>query len=99
HMRGQQAKNEKNAQRIAMWRDAFADKRTGIHQTIQDLLWNYAAFRTTVRIVRLANDARGARPPLNQMIFNMVSEGFWSGLLLGTRRLLDRGPLSGPKGV
>ncbi|MEO9336772.1 hypothetical protein ABFT80_04975 [Mesorhizobium sp. SB112] len=98
-MRGQQAKNEKNAQRIAMWRDAFADKRTGIHQTIQDLLWNYAAFRTTVRIVRLANDARGARPPLNQMIFNMVSEGFWSGLLLGTRRLLDRGPLSGPKGV
>jgi len=86
-------------QRIAAWRDAFQDETTGIHRTIQDLLWNYAAFRTTVRIVRLANEKGGARPPLNQMIFNVVSEGFWSGLLLGTRRLLDKAPINGPKGV
>lgn len=86
-------------QRIAAWRDAFQDETTGIHQTIQDLLWNYAAFRTTVRIIRLANEKGGARPPLNQMIFNLVSEGFWSGLLLGTRRLLDKAPINGPKGV
>ncbi|WP_205041991.1 hypothetical protein [Rhodoligotrophos defluvii] len=86
-------------QRIAIWRDAFQDETTGIHRTIQDLLWNYAAFRTAVRIVRLANEKRGARPPLNQMIFNLVSEGYWSSLLLGTRRLLDKGPISGPKGV
>lgn len=86
-------------QRIAAWRDAFQDETTGIHRTIRDLLWNYAAFRTTVRIVRLANEKGGARPPLNQMIFNLVSEGFWSGLLLGTRRLLDKAPINGPKGV
>lgn len=86
-------------QRIAAWRDAFQDETTGIHRTIRDLLWNYAAFRTTVRIVRLANEKRGTRPPLNQMIFNLVSEGFWSSLLLGTRRILDKAPINGPKGV
>ncbi len=86
-------------QHIATWRDAFRDETTGIHRTIQDLLWNYAAFRTTVRIVRLANEKRGSRPPLNQMMFNLVSEGYWSSLLLGTRRLLDKAPINGPKGV
>ncbi|WP_372501608.1 hypothetical protein P7L66_23855 [Tistrella mobilis] len=86
-------------QHIATWRDAFRDETTGIHRTIQDLLWNYAAFRTTVRIVRLSNEKRGSRPPLNQMMFNLVSEGYWSSLLLGTRRLLDKAPINGPKGV
>ncbi|MDP2699407.1 hypothetical protein [Thalassospira sp.] len=110
-MHGNRTKSEQNAQRITAWRDAFTDDRTGIHRTIQDLLWNYAAFRTTIRIVRLANERRGPRPPLNQMIFNLVSEGFWLSLLLGTRRLLDKGPtmgtrrlldkgpINGPKGV
>ena len=98
-MEGNQTSSIRREQRIAAWRDAFTDDRTGIHRTIQDLLWNYAAFHTTVRIVRLANDTRGARTPLNQMIFNLVAEGFWSSLLLGTRRLLDRGNIQGMKGV
>lgn len=33
------------------------------------------------------------------MIFDLMAEGFWSSLLLGTRRLLDKGPINGPKGV
>ncbi|MER9057026.1 hypothetical protein [Mesorhizobium sp. M0910] len=33
------------------------------------------------------------------MLFNLISEGYWSSLLLGTRRLLDKAPLNGPKGV
>ncbi|GLS35035.1 hypothetical protein GCM10010869_06230 [Mesorhizobium tianshanense] len=86
-------------ERISRWREAFRDDTTGIHKTVQDLLWNYAAFRTTVRIVRLANERREARPPLNQMLFNLISEGYWSSLLLGTRRLLDKAPLNSPKGV
>jgi hypothetical protein len=98
-MEGNQTSSIRREQRIAAWRDAFTDDRTGIHRTIQDLPWNYAAFRTTVRIVRLANDTRGARVPLNHMIFNLAAEGFWSSLLLGTRRLLDRGNIQGMKGV
>ncbi len=86
-------------QHIAAWRDAFRDETTGIHRTIQDLLWNYAAFRTTVRIVQLAGEKTDTRPPLNQMMFNLVSQGYWSSLLLGTRRLLDKAPINGPKGV
>ncbi len=98
-MENDQTSSIRREQRIAAWRDAFTDETTGIHRTIQDLLWNYAAFRTTVRIVLLANNTRGARAPLNQMIFNLVAEGFWSSLLLGTRRLLDRGNIQGMKGV
>ncbi len=31
-------------ERIARWRDAFRDDTTGIHKTLDDLVWNYAAF-------------------------------------------------------
>lgn len=86
-------------QHIAAWRDAFRDETTGIHRTIQDLLWNYAAFRTTVRIVQLAGEKTDTRPPLNRMMFNLVSEGYWLSLLLGTRRLLDKAEINVPKGV
>lgn len=92
-------RSKQQIERIARWREAFCDDATGIHKTVQDLLWNYAAFRTTVKIVRLANERRGEKAPLNQMLFNLISEGYWSSLLLGTRRLLDKAPLSGPMGV
>lgn len=85
--------------RIALWRDAFRDKRTGIHQTLDDLIWNYAVFRTAIRIVRLANEKREDRPLVNQMLFDMIQSGYWSGLLLGIRRLLDRGGIKGKQGV
>ncbi|WNV09789.1 hypothetical protein [Tardiphaga sp. 709] len=84
---------------IARWRDAFRDDTTGINKTVQDLLRDYAAFRTVIKTVRLANEREGTDPPLNQMLFNLVSQGFWSSLLLGTRRLLDKGGSSGKKGV
>ncbi|WP_442879873.1 AbiU2 domain-containing protein [Aurantimonas sp. E1-2-R+4] len=91
-------RSKQQIERIARWREAFCDDTTGIHKTVQDLLWNYAAFRTTVKILRLANERRDERAPLNQMLFNLISEGYWSSLLLGTRRLLDKAPLSvGPE--
>ena len=49
--------------------------------------------------MQLAGEKTDTRPPLNQMMFNLVSEGYWSSLLLGTRRLLDKAPINGPKGV
>ena len=38
-------------QHIAAWRDAFRDETTGIHRTIQDLLWNYAASVSAVPVM------------------------------------------------
>ncbi len=86
-------------ERIKRWREAFCDDTTGILKSVQDLLWNYAAFQTTVEIVRLASKRRDENANLNQMLFNMISEGYWSSLLLGTRRLLDNRALKGESGV
>lgn len=86
-------------ERIERWREAFCDDTTGIRKTVEDLLWNYAAFQTTVQIVRASNERQDCGMPLNQMLFNLISEGYWSSLLLGTRRLLDKHPVKGPKGV
>ena len=86
-------------ERIAAWKQAFRDETTGIHKTVRDLIWNYAAFRTTIRIVRLGNERREETPRLNQMLFELISDGYWSSLLVGIRRLLDKGPIRGPRGV
>lgn len=85
--------------RIDTWREAFNDETTGILRTVNDLLWNYAAFRTAIRIVFLANKNRHEKPPINQMMFDLIASGYWSSLLLGVRRLLDKGHLKGDQGV
>lgn len=95
----QSQRDQNLKERIGIWREAFRDKRTGIHQTLDDLIWNYAVFRTAIRIVRLANERREDRAPINQMLFDMIQSGYWSGLLLGIRRLLDRGGIKGKQGV
>lgn len=91
--------------RIANWKTAFTDDVTGIHRTIDDLLWDYASFRTAIRIVNLANQRQRAQPsdtdkaPFNQMLFDLLAKGYWSSLLLGARRLLDPHHLNGSRGV
>ncbi len=92
-------KLEDQIERIKRWQEAFRDDTTGIHKTVQDLLWNYAAFQTTVQIIHLASERQDEGAALNQMLFNLIREGYWSSLLLGTRRLLDNHALKGPKGV
>ena len=84
---------------IERWREAFRDDTTGIYSLVQDLLWNYAAFQTTVQIVNLASQRQDEGVTLNQMLFNLIREGYWSSFLLGARRLLDKGVFNGPKGV
>ncbi len=92
-------KLEGQIERIKRWQEAFRDDTTGIHTTVQDLLWNYAAFQTTVQIVHLASERQDEGATLNQMLFNLIHEGYRSSMLLGTRRLLDKHALKGPKGV
>lgn len=92
-------KLERHVERIERWREAFCDETTGIRKSVEDLLWNYAAFQTTVQIVHLASERHDESANLNQMFFNMISEGYWSSLLLGTRRLLDNTAVKGEAGV
>ncbi|MCR6634738.1 hypothetical protein [Devosia sp.] len=93
------------AARLADWKSAFKDEVTGIQTIMDDMLWDYAAFRTAISIVYLANQRQRANNPqddaatLNQMLFNLLAKGYWSSLLLGARKLLDDGPIRGPRGV
>ncbi|MAW99377.1 MAG: hypothetical protein CMN72_06920 [Sphingomonas sp.] len=92
-------------ERIQSWKSAYDDDETGVVVAIESMLWDYAVFRTTIRIINIANRRHregGCQinlPSPNQMIFNLLAEGYWTRLLLGTRKMLDRAPLSGPKGV
>ncbi|WP_373413739.1 hypothetical protein [Ensifer aridi] len=85
--------------RIRNWKEAFSDETSGIYSTLADLHWKYAAFRTAVAIIRHANDHPGKGHHPNRMLFDLIAESFWMGTLLGVRRLLDRGDLTGDKGV
>lgn len=95
---GDQAERQLAA-RVDRWREAFSDEVTGIQRTTDDLLWKYASFRMAVRIVHLANQSGRNNPPINQMLFNLIADGYWSHLLLAVRRLLDKGHLRGRDGV
>lgn len=100
-----QQAEENLRKRIASWKDAYTDTNTGICSNVEGLLWDYAAFGTAMRIVFLNNQrlrAEGTdkkRKPANPLLFDLLARGYWSGLLLGTRRLVDPGPLAGDKGV
>ncbi|MER8646712.1 hypothetical protein [Mesorhizobium sp. M1252] len=91
--------------RISNWKLAYTDDTTGILIALEDMLWDHAAFRTAIRIVALANRRRLVELPgsdassLNQMLFDLLAKGYWSSLLLGTRKLLDPHPLYGVRGV
>lgn len=96
---------EAQSRRIASWKAAFLDPVTGIQTSLDEMLWDYAAFRTAIRIVNLANKRHresGAGDDtalLNHMLFDLLAKGYWSSLLLGVRKLLDAAPLAGPRGV
>ncbi|WP_187968147.1 hypothetical protein [Aquibium microcysteis] len=85
--------------RILLWRQAFQDCEMGINNSVSEMLWDFAAFRSIVSAIRFSNQYREKSPPINGMLFEMISNGYWYKLLMGIRRLLDRAPLHGPKGV
>lgn len=92
-------KIKQQIERIERWREAFTDSTTGINTTVDDLLWKYAAYEMTVKIVKLTDERLDQGAALNQILFDLMRDGFWANLLIGTRRLLDKGSLKGPQGV
>lgn len=86
--------------RIARWRDAFVDEETGILPSLENLIWDYAVYCIVIRTIYLANQKRESRPPINGMLFELISKGYWSTLLLGIRRLVDEsGAIKGGRGI
>lgn len=97
--------DQKLLQHIAGWRAAYNDDTTGVLVTIEAMLWDHAAFMTAIKIANLANQLQRATETgsgalrVNSMLFELLAKGYWSTLLIGARRLLDREMISGRRGV
>ena len=85
-------------ERIARWKQVCETDTHSIQRAISKLAWDLAVYSCVVEIVRVAptND-RGKL--LNGMVMDMLAKGFWANTMLAIRRLADRGPINGPKGV
>ncbi|MDI4665038.1 hypothetical protein K9U40_11955 [Xanthobacter autotrophicus] len=84
---------------IEAWRRAFETEENAVVPTLSAFAWNYAAFTTVVRVVDHAPvDAEGEKQ-LNGMVLELLRSTFWGSAVLAIRRMVDRGPLIGPKGV
>lgn len=49
--------------------------------------------------VQAAPEASDGRKRLNFLTLDLLSECYWASFLMAMRRVVDRGPLRGPKGV
>lgn len=83
---------------IARWKHAFNKDENSIQSTLLSLAWNYASYHSIVRAANLHPDVDGKKE-LNGLLFELLRSGYWAGTLLAIRKVTDRGPLRGPRGV
>ena len=86
-------------ERIAAWKEAFESDEQAILPTLVNFAWNYAAFTTIAQIVHQAPENKDGRKKLNSMALDLLADGYWANAILAIRRLVDRGPLNGKRGV
>lgn len=86
-------------ERIAAWKEAFESDEQAILPTLVNFAWNYAAFTTIAQIVHQAPENEDGRKKLNPMALDLLADGYWANAILAIRRLVDRGPLDGKRGV
>jgi hypothetical protein len=85
--------------RLNAWRRAFEEDENAVVPTLVTYAWNHAVFMTVVKAVELAPvDAKGEKP-LNFTVLNLLRSSYWGSAILSIRRLVDTGPLNGPRGV
>ncbi len=85
--------------RVEAWKKAFEGDEQAILPTLVNFAWNYAAFTTVIQIVRQAPEDDEGRKKLNSMVLDLLAGGYWANAILAIRRLVDRGPFNGRRGV
>ncbi|KAF1724330.1 hypothetical protein [Pseudoxanthomonas japonensis] len=86
-------------ERVEAWKQAFEGDEQAVLPTLVNFAWNYAAFMTVVQIVRDAPQDEAGRMKLNSMVLDLLAGGYWANAILAIRRLVDRGPFKGKRGV
>jgi len=85
-------------QRIELWKRVYDTDENAITKALSKMAWDLAAFTCIVEMVRQAPDA-GNGKRLNGMFMDMLASGFWSSTMQGVRRLAEKEPINGPRGV
>jgi len=85
----------------AHWTDCLvSDDVNSIQNQLTRMTWNITVFRVLMEeALPRAPDAEGGGKQLNGPLLRLLQESFLESLLLGFRRLMDRGGLDGDRGV
>lgn len=85
-------------ERVTEWKRIFETEDNAIIKALSSLAWNVGAYSCVVEMVRQAPAIDGEKQ-LNGMVMDLLATGFWTGTMQGIRRLVERMPIQGPKGV
>lgn len=85
-------------QRVADWKRIFDMEENSISKALSRMAWDVAAYSCVVEMVRQAPDVGGEKQ-LNGMVMDLLATGFWNGTMQGIRRLVEKEPIRGLKGV
>jgi hypothetical protein len=84
--------------RIERWKQVYDTEENAITRTLSKMAWDLVAFSCLVEVVRQAPDTQDAKH-LNGMFIDMLASGFWASTMQGIRRLVEKGPIEGHRGV
>lgn len=84
--------------RVAGWKRIFETEDNAILKALSSLAWDVGAYSCVVEMVRQAPAIEGEKQ-LNGMVMDLLATGFWTGTMQGVRRLVEKMPIQGPKGV
>jgi hypothetical protein len=86
-------------ERIAAWRQAFSDEENGIHSTLVRLAWKHATYLVVLKAFELSPETKTGKKQANDMLLELIADGYWPFMVLAIRRLTDKEKLEGQKGV
>lgn len=84
--------------RIHEWKQIFDVEENAITKALARMTWDLATYSCVVEMVQQAPDTGGEKQ-LNGLVMDMLATGFWAGTMQGIRRLVEREPIRGPRGV
>lgn len=85
-------------ERIAEWKQIFDTEENAITKALSRMAWDIAAYSCLVEAVEQAPTVGGEKQ-LNGLLMDMVATGFWSGMMQGIRRLVEKERIRGPRSV
>ncbi|MBH1550209.1 hypothetical protein I5U02_09580 [Stenotrophomonas maltophilia] len=85
-------------ERIEQWKSIFQTDENSICKQLSGMAWDLAVFTCLVEAIDQAPDGPQGKQ-LNGVMVSMLANGFWHSAFLGVRKLADKHPIGGARGV